>query len=249
MKLIVANWKMYLGVKESTHLAEQIRRALPRPRTRVVVCPSFPALLSVGAVIRKSPYALGAQDLAWEERGAFTGEVSAGDLRELGCAYVILGHSERRQKMGETDAMVRSKLEVALRAGLKPILCVGETLKERRAGKAASIVRKQLTSALRNLKAKSWKLKAMIIAYEPIWAIGTGVPAHPRDAVRMQALVRKLATKLLPRRTKLTVIYGGSVDPKNARSFLREPEVQGVLVGGASAKRSFVNIIKIAEKY
>ncbi len=245
MKLIVANWKMYLGVKQATHLAERIRRALPRPRARVVLCPSFPALMPVGAVIRRSPYALGAQDVAWEERGAFTGEVSARDLRELGCAYVIVGHSERRQKLGETDEMVRRKLEAAVHARLKPILCVGETLTHRRAGKATSIICRELKAALQNLQLTTDNVQ-LTIAYEPIWAIGTGVSATPRDVVTMHRLIRAEAERLLGRRARVRVIYGGSVDSRTAGAFLREPEVHGVLVGGASARLSFVRIIQRA---
>lgn len=237
MQLIVANWKMYLSIKESVRLAERFKRSLPKPRARVVICPSFSALSLVSAKIKKSPYFLGAQDLGPTDRGAHTGEVSAKDLRELGCKYVIVGHSERRQ-MGESDKLVRQKFMTALRSGLKPILCVGETWPERKSGKAKRVVRRQLESALHGLRARG----ECIVAYEPIWAIGTGKAAKPAHAREMHTYIRQLVTENASRGIKIRVLYGGSVTSKNAASFLKEPEVDGLLVGGASTKSSFVRI-------
>jgi triosephosphate isomerase (TIM) len=239
MKLIVANWKLYLGVKEAAHLAEQIRTALPRPRAKVVVCPSAPALFLVGSVLRRGSYALGAQDVGIASQGPHTGQVSPKDLRTLGCTHAIVGHSERRQQLGESDTVVRQKLEAAVAAGLHPILCVGETKQERRTGKAKTVVRRQLTSALRGLKPKT-----ISIAYEPIWAIGSGTTAALHDVVTMHKYIRTQAKTVLPRGTKLAILYGGSVDRKTLMPFLGEHEIDGVLVGGASSKRSFIDMLR-----
>lgn len=245
MKLVVANWKMYLTIRESVAFAKRMVRSVPKPRARIVICATAPALAPVSAVLRKTPYLLGAQDVGIARHGPYTGELAPGDLRTLGCHYVIVGHSERRRLLGESDTVVRQKLETALAAGLSPILCVGESLAERREGEAHSIVRRQLTAALKGLKTYNLKLTTYTIAYEPVWAIGTGTPATVKEAVLMHDFVRSTAKKLLPRGTKISVIYGGSVDQKNIISLLREHAIDGVLVGGASTKPSFIKMLKV----
>lgn len=241
MKLIVANWKTYLGVAEATHLAERIRRTVPQPLAKVVMCPSFPALLPVGQVLRRSPYHVGAQDVGVGDRGPGTGEVAARDLRELGCTHVIVGHSERRA-LGETDEQIRAKFEMVVKCRMTPILCIGETSAERRVGKATSVIQQQLTAILRTTH---YALRTLIIAYEPVWAIGAGTPATPIVAAQIHTLIRRVVTKIAPRVKVIRVLYGGSVTPQNAAQFLREKEIDGLLVGSASTKLSFVDLLKL----
>lgn len=244
MKLIVANWKLYLNTKESVALAKRIIGKVPKPRARVVIAPTALALGGVANVLRGSSYLLGAQDVGIARQGPYTGEISPGDLRALGCRYAIVGHSERRRLLGENDAVVRQKIEVALEAGLTPILCVGESVTERREGETHAVIRRQLTAALKNLKLQISNFKSITVAYEPVWAIGTGTPATIKEAVLIHDFVRATAKKLLPRGTKISVIYGGSVDQKNILSLLREPAIDGVLIGSASTKPSFVDILR-----
>ncbi len=231
---------MYLGVAESTHLAERIRRALPAPSAKVVMCPSFPALLPVGQVLRRSPYHLGAQDVGVGDPGPGTGEVSVRVLKEMGCTHVIVGHSERRALL-ETDAQIRAKFEVVANARMTPILCVGESLADHRAGNADRVVARQLTSILKSL---IFNLKSIVVAYEPVWSIGTGRAANLQDVAKIHALIRRTVTKIMPHVKLIRVLYGGSVTPKNVTLFLAEKEIDGLLVGGASTKLSFANILK-----
>lgn len=231
MKMIVANWKMQLGLKASVNLA----RSLAKEKGSVVLCPSFPALESVSEALGKSGVQLGAQDVFFERAGAFTGEVSPEQLKELTCSHVIIGHSERRV-LGETDAVVNKKVIAVLSAGLTPIICVGESTKERTSGKQKRVVGKQVKAALKSLHTRHQE--QLIFAYEPLWAIGSGTPATPPDAAAMHKLIRKTALEaikgLKPKQVK--VLYGGSVNGKNAGGFLDEPEIDGLLVGGASLK-------------
>lgn len=244
MKLVIANWKLYLNVKESVALAKRIKSKVRRPRARVVISPTALALDGVAKVLRGTSYILGAQDVGIALQGPYTGELAPRDLRALGCRYVIVGHSERRGLLGESDAVVRQKLETALAAGMFPILCVGESMAEHREGETQAIIRRQLAAALKNLKLKT-KNQTLTIAYEPIWAIGTGTPASVKETVLMHDFVRSTAKKLLPRGMKISVIYGGSIDQKNINSFLRERAIDGVLVGGASAKPSFIEMLSV----
>lgn len=243
MKTIIANWKMHLTVRESLALTRSVMLSLRGKATvpEVVLCPSFTALEAVHKATSKSRVKLGAQDVFWEEKGAFTGEISPRQLKELGVSLVIVGHSERRAPGGESDAMVNKKVIAVLAAGLTPIICVGETKTERQAGKAESVVRAQVKAALANLPLPLLKKegpRTLIFAYEPVWAIGTGDPATPADAVAMHQLIRATAEAgvagIKPK--QIRVLYGGSVDGQNAYSFLREPEIDGLLVGGASLK-------------
>ncbi|MDP3985584.1 MAG: triose-phosphate isomerase [bacterium] len=242
MKLVVANWKMYLGVRESVALAKTLAKNAKVPRGAVTICPSFSALGSVAGVLKKTGYSLGAQDIAVEDRGAYTGEVSGKDLRELGCEVVIIGHSERRHELNETDAEIRKKIMAAIRNRLKPVLCVGETEEERKSGKAEMVVRHQLESALKRLPITHYPLP-ITVAYEPVWAIGTGRDASKEDVVEMHTFIRTVCKRLLPSSVRVQVLYGGSVDRKNIDSFLAESAVDGVLVGGASARASFAGLL------
>lgn len=214
--------------------AEQLVAGGAPDRVDVVLCPSFTVLSVVGAAVASSAFALGAQDCASKERGALTGEVSAADLVALGCQYVIVGHSERRKHMGEADAMIAEKLRVALRVGLAPILCVGETFEERRAGQLHTVLDRQVRSALSGLTLVG--TQRLCIAYEPVWAIGTGQAATPDDAVQAHGFILELARELLGEggSQRVRVLYGGSVSPENITSFLALPNVHGVLVGSAS---------------
>lgn len=237
--IFVANWKMRLGVGESENLARDILRGLRITLRRaqddkIVICPSYTALDRVADVLRGTRVALGAQDVFWTSRGAFTGEVSALELKELGCSYAIVGHSERRA-LGESDADVGRKVKAALDAKLTPILCVGEPLAVRRAGRQAAFVTRQLKTALRGLRRPR-----VIVAYEPVWAIGSGKPDDPREASRMSEVIRRVAGNV-------PVLYGGSVSSKNSRDFLSVPGIHGALIGGASLRSSeFLAIVRTA---
>ena len=247
----VANWKMYLSAAESVRAAESLRALvarLPR-RIEIIVCPSFPVLPEVRRVLGRSRILLGAQDVHAESHGPFTGDVSVDHVRRY-VRYVIVGHSERRRHHGETDAVVAAKTARVLRAGLHPIVCVGETAEERDRGETIQKVRSQVTTILEDLPVL--ELPRLLFAYEPIWAIGTGVdvPAEqpePREVTEVIGLIRKVASDLGQRRyaSQMRVLYGGSVTAKTVRPFVSEPGVDGVLVGGASTKPAeFVGIIK-----
>ena len=223
-------------------LALRGKKALPS----VVVCPPFPALADVRKVVARSHVLLGAQDVFWEEVGAYTGEISVRMLSEHGVTHVIVGHSERRA-LGETDEMVGKKTSAALSAGLIPILCVGESKADRKEGNAEAVVSRQLDAALNLIQPKG-KAKLMV-AYEPVWAIGTGDAATPADAVAMHRFILERVAKRLPGLPAFQVLYGGSVSSENAYSFLREKEVDGVLVGGASVKlKEFSDILAAASQ-
>lgn len=229
--LVAANWKMHKTLRETE---EYLRRLLAlvgaEPPVELAVCPPFTALARAAELLAGTPIALGAQNGHPQREGAFTGEVSMYQLADLGVKYVICGHSERRRLFGEADAFVAEKVRAAWAYGLVPILCVGETLEERRAGRAWEVVERQLAAALGDGLSGP-----LVIAYEPVWAIGTGVPAHPQDA---QAMARRIRAWLWARYgapgEEVRIQYGGSVKPENAREFLGLPEIQGALVGGAS---------------
>jgi triosephosphate isomerase len=212
------------------------------------VCPPFPYLAVVAEALQGSPVAVGAQDLFWEiEDGAFTGEVSAKMLCDAGCAYAIVGHSERRHVLGETDETVRRKLGAALDGGLSPILCVGELLEEREAGRTESVVERHVTEGLKGLDAAA--MAKVTLAYEPVWAIGTGKTATPEQAQEVHAFIRSLVAVQFGRKTAdaLRIQYGGSVKPGNAADLLGQPDIDGALVGGASLKAdSFQAIVASA---
>ena len=237
--IVAGNWKMHKDHLEGMQLVQKLGYLLEEDDTAgqdVVICPPFVTLRSVGTVIEsdKLPYALGAQSCHQEDEGAFTGEVSAPMLRRLGVEYVIAGHSERRALFGETDAVVRAKVAAVQRHGMRPILCVGETLEQRQAGDAERVVADQLAGSLDGIEVDD--PEALVVAYEPVWAIGTGEVATPDDAQAMCAHVRQVLAARYDDETAagVRVQYGGSVKPGNVRDLLGQPDIDGALVGGAS---------------
>jgi triosephosphate isomerase len=246
---VAGNWKMNLTVGQARALASAVAAGGSEfGPAEVVLIPPFTLLCEVRAVTGTGPVSLGAQDCHWEEKGAFTGEVSAPMLVEAGCRYVVVGHSERRQLFGETDLSVNRKLKSALKHGLTPIFCLGETLEERREGRMEERILSQLAGGLDGLDEAA--LARIVTAYEPIWAIGTGQTATPNQAEAVQALIRDwFLKKLAKRATGAIILYGGSVKPDNAFSLYGEKNIDGFLVGGASLEAgSFLGIIKEAVK-
>ncbi|MGQ9612038.1 triose-phosphate isomerase [Chloroflexus sp.] len=243
--LIAGNWKMYKTVGEATTLVRDLLAGLGELSDReAIVCPPFTALAAVAALVADSPLGLGAQNLYPEAQGAFTGEVSPPMLVDIGCRYVIIGHSERRQYFGESDAFVNRKLRAALAHGLRPIVCVGESKPQRDAGQAEPIVTAQVRAAL--LEVPPAQMANVVIAYEPIWAIGTGDTATPADAQAMHAAIRATLAELYGAEIAATVRiqYGGSVKPDNIDELMAQPDIDGALVGGASLQAaSFLRII------
>lgn len=243
--LIAGNWKMYKTVGEATTLVRDLLAGLGELSDReAIVCPPFTALSAVAALVADSPLGLGAQNLYPEAQGAFTGEVSPPMLVDIGCRYVIIGHSERRQYFGESDAFVNRKLRAALAHGLRPIVCVGESKPQRDAGQAEPIVTAQVRAAL--LEVPPDQMSEVVIAYEPIWAIGTGDTATPADAQAMHAAIRATLAELYSSEIAATVRiqYGGSVKPDNIDELMAQPDIDGALVGGASLQAaSFLRII------
>ena len=246
--LVAGNWKLFKTLSESTELALEVVRAVGSGGTpEVVIAPVFTALAKVADILAGTTLGLSAQDMFWESQGAFTGEVGPLQLADLGCRYAIIGHSERRQLFGDTDEVVQKKTQAALRHGIRPIVCVGETLVEREAGQAQAVVVRQLRAALAGLDAE--EAAEVVVAYEPVWAIGTGKTAQPSDAQEMHARVRVTLVELFGQRLAegTRVLYGGSVKPDNAKTLLAEPDIDGALVGGASlAVDSFCAIVAAA---
>jgi triosephosphate isomerase (TIM) len=244
--LIIANWKIYLNYQKSVQLAQQLARIkfqLPKGLV-AVVCPSPLALSSVAKKLQKSKLKLGAQDCFWENAGGFTGALSPTDIKHLGGKYVIIGHSARRQHLGETDKMINEKIRAALKAGLTPILCIGETRAERNAGQATKKIAHQLRAGLVKLKLK--QRQKIIIAYEPLWGIyPTKLTVSPRDIETMSRFMAKKLTKKFSKK-KWQIIYGGSVTSQNVNHYLRLGLIDGVLVGHASTNSC--EFVKIVEK-
>lgn len=255
-KIIVANWKMNLGSQETEVLAKDILSGLKKNKNLhkidVVLAPSFLSLVRTQQLNQKilgtkNQIALAAQNCFWEERGAYTGEISPLQLKNIGCQYIIIGHSERRQYLRETDEMVHRKIKIALELGLTPILCVGETFEERRTGAKDYVIINQVSRALEgiNLKAN----QKLIIAYEPVWIIGSGQAIDPKETDYMHQVVRQRLLDLYPLpiiRNNIRIIYGGSVDHTNINNFVKQESVDGILVGGASLKATeFISMINI----
>lgn len=242
---IAANWKMHKTVAEATAYACTFREQMDQIRGgEVVVAPPFTALPAVAAALAASRVGVAGQNLHAEPQGAFTGEVSAGMLKEAGAAYVIIGHSERRQLFGETDATVNAKLHAALGAGLVPILCVGETLAEREAGRMFQVLNRQIEAGLATVD--SAQAESIVVAYEPVWAIGTGRNAAPPQAQEAHAHIRQRLARALGGDVAggCRIIYGGSVKPGNAGALAAEQDVDGALVGGAGLDpASFAEIV------
>jgi triosephosphate isomerase (TIM) len=245
-KLIAANWKMYKNPEETLEFFQEFLPLVEdHDRDEIVICPPFVDLIVAAEIARGSNVAVGGQDVFWEKEGAYTGEISADMLLSIGCTHVIIGHSERRDYFGETDDMVNRKLEVSLEAGLTPIVCVGEVLEEREAGLTDDILRRQCTGAFRGISAK--KAAKLVIAYEPVWAIGTGKTATPEMAVAAHETIRGEAAKAFGEEfaQQLRILYGGSVKPENATALMSQEEIDGALVGGASLKpHAFTKIVK-----
>jgi triosephosphate isomerase len=247
---IAGNWKMNTNAHTSYTLARSIAAAadgIAGEQVSVAVCPPFVYLQQVAQALGASDIAVGAQDVYFESDGAFTGEISCAMLKDIGCAYVIIGHSERRHVTGETDELINKKLQAAVNSGLLPILCVGELLSQRKAGQTESVVTAQIKQDLAGLCRE--RLAAVTIAYEPVWAIGTGVNATPQQAQEAHQMIRSLIAELYDGSAaeQLRIQYGGSAKPGNAAELMAQPDVDGLLVGGASLKADdFVAIIKAA---
>ncbi|MFA5047879.1 MAG: triose-phosphate isomerase [Patescibacteria group bacterium] len=237
-KIIIANWKMNLSPQEHLVMAETIKKGVVVSDNReVVLCPSFTSLSAVGEVLKRSSVQLGAQDAFWDEVGAYTGEESPKTLRELGCRYVIIGHSERRNFLGETDQMINKKLKAVLASGLRPVLCVGETLEERQAKKTDLVIFNQLTKDLFGIHLLD--NEQVVIAYEPIWAIGTGQTVMPDQAEQVFRVIRQNTIDLWPKlmaNNNVRIIYGGSANENNYNNFIKLEHCAGFLVGTASLK-------------
>ena len=245
-KVMAANWKMY---KNPSQTEVFFRDFLPlvagHTRDEIVICPPFIDLYVALAAAKGSNVAIGAQNLHWEKEGAYTGEICTSMLLDIGCSHVIIGHSERRQYFSETDDTVNLKLKAALEAGLIPIVCVGEVLEEREAGATEDVLRRQCLRAFHAVSAK--KAAKLIVAYEPVWAIGTGKTATPQMAQEAHGLIRGEAAKAFGQELadNLRILYGGSVKPENAKALMAEADIDGALVGGASLDpKSFAAIVK-----
>ena len=249
--LIAGNWKMNPTTAETAiALAEGVKSGLGTATdVHVAVCPPFVFLSRIDQVLEGSPVGLGAQDMFWEASGAYTGEVSGGMLVDVGCTHVILGHSERRHGLGETNAEVNKKLKAALEAKLIPIVCIGETKDERLAEQTEAVINEQLTGSLAGLSPE--QAAGIVLAYEPVWAIGTGLTATPEQAQAVHAFIRGWLRETFGAATAARVVvqYGGSVKPDNAQELLASPDIDGALVGGASLKASdFLAIVKAGQE-
>jgi triosephosphate isomerase len=245
--LMAGNWKMHKLTGEARKLAADLKAFLAdiEQPMRVLLCPPFTALAEIAPLIEGSRISLGAQNLHWAKRGAFTGEISADMLVDVGCEYVIIGHSERRHIFGETDKDVNKKVLAALDAGLKPIVCVGEKEQERETGETEAVVSRQVKKGLDGLSPK--QMAGVVIAYEPVWAIGTGKNATPTQAQKVHALIRELVSDKFNKSvaSSLLVLYGGSVSPDNAVKLMSQRDINGALVGGASLDAdSFEKIVR-----
>lgn len=244
-KMIAGNWKMYKTVTEALALVEGLKKKLNHiDDVDMVVAPPFTSLAMVYQAIQSSNIMLAAQDLFYEKEGAYTGEVSGGMLKDVGCQFVIVGHSERRGYFGETDEIVNSKARAALNAGLSAIFCLGESLEEREAGMTFDVVNRQVRAGLAGCGEK--EMKNIVMAYEPIWAIGTGKTATPAQANEVHAYIRHLLSEIISGHgaEQALILYGGSVKPSNAAELMNQPNIDGALVGGASLTvESFSEII------
>jgi triosephosphate isomerase (TIM) len=253
MPFIAGNWKMNKTVGEAVDLVRELKAAISgvigvEGQVEVAIAPPFTALHAVRKELEGSSIRLAAQNLYWEEKGAFTGEVSPPMLKEVGCHYVIIGHSERRQFFGETDETVNRRIKAALAHSLKVIFCIGETLKEREGGKTFSVIERQMEGGLSGLG--NQEMRNMVIAYEPVWAIGTGKTATPEQAEEVHRLIRGKLAKLYSGKVseEMRIQYGGSVTPENIKGLMSQHDIDGALVGGASLKaESFAKIVRFRE--
>jgi triosephosphate isomerase len=246
--MIAGNWKMNLTLRESAQLVKAIADGIRGlDGVDVLVAPPFTALPSVKAAIGNTPILLAGQNMHWEEQGAFTGEVSAAMLADAGCTHVILGHSERRTLFGETDDIIDRKAAAAVKKGLLPIVCLGETLEEREKGLTVSIIERQLSLSLRSFREEKNLPATTFLAYEPVWAIGTGRTATPEQAQEVHQFIRRWLKDHFGKQPaeSIRILYGGSVKPDNVRELMSKPDIDGALVGGASLKpESFLPIVR-----
>lgn len=247
---IAGNWKLYKNSAEAVELVNELQEKYADfEEAQMVVIPPFTALCDVHITLQGSSIQIGGQDVFWEEEGAFTGEISASMLKDVGCRYVIIGHSERRQYFGETNTTVNKKIKAAISHDLTPIMCIGESLEEREKGETINKVRIQISEGFEDLDADS--IRKIIIAYEPIWAIGTGLTATPDRAQEVHRFIRKELSEKYGNETGscAIILYGGSVKPANTFSLMKEKDINGALVGGASLNaESFIEIAKEAIK-
>lgn len=250
-KFIAGNWKMNLGYRDSEKLAKEIKAKLEKKifsNTDVLICPSFVSLGIVNKTIRDSEIKLGAQDLFYENDGAYTGEVSSEMIKSVGCEYVIIGHSERRKYQHESNKVVNRKIKKAIESGLKPILCVGESLQEREDEIYESVVNEMLREGLNDISGE--EMSEIVIAYEPVWAIGTGLNATPKQASEIHKFIRKYILEKYDSgiADRQIILYGGSVNAKNSKELLSAKDIDGALIGGASLKPDeFCEIVLNAE--
>ncbi len=249
LPFIAGNWKMNKTVGEAIDLIRELKRDISEVKdVEVAVAPPFTALHAVHKELEGSSIRLAAQNLYWEEKGAFTGEISPLMLKEVGCQYVIIGHSERRQFFGESDETVNRRIKAALAQGLKVIFCSGETLAEREEAKTFAVIERQVSGGLKGLGDK--ELRNVTIAYEPVWAIGTGKTATPEQAEEVHRFIRGKVDQLFSRKVseEIRIQYGGSVTPDNIKKLMNQPDIDGALVGGASLKaESFSKIVRFKE--
>ena len=246
--LIAANWKMNNGIKEDVSFVKSFEKLIKNAKNiDVVICPPFTLLYKLNELLKNSEIKLGAQNMHFEEKGAYTGEVSPLMLKDAGCEYVILGHSERRQYFNETDDLINKKVKSALRHKLKPILCIGETLQQRNNNKTMQIIGNQLINCLNGINEN--EIKSIVVAYEPIWAIGTGNNATPEQAEEVHKFIRSLLLKTYNKKISddIRIIYGGSVKPESIEDLMKMKNIDGTLVGGASLDpKSFAEICNAA---
>jgi len=245
--LIAANWKMNKGIKEAVSFINKFKILSKNiKKTDIVICPQFTTLNEINELIKSTNIKLGAQNMHFEEKGAFTGEISALMLKDVGCLYVILGHSERRQYIYETNELINKKIKSALENKLIPILCIGESLKQKNNNETMKIIKNQLTNCLKNISKE--EMKNVVIAYEPIWAIGTGKNATPQQAEEVHKFIRHLISKIYNKNIagNTKIIYGGSVKENNIKELMAMKNINGALVGGASLDaKSFADICNV----
>ncbi|WP_302175451.1 triose-phosphate isomerase [uncultured Hydrogenophaga sp.] len=243
-KLIAGNWKMNGGLAANEALVRAMLAGIGQPAAQVALCAPAPYLAQLQSLLAGSPVAWGAQDVSAHEQGAYTGELSAAMLRDFACRYAIVGHSERRQYHGETDAVVAQKAQRALSAGITPIVCVGETLAEREAGQTEAVVKRQLAAVIHVV---AHCTSEIVVAYEPVWAIGTGKTATPEQAQQVHAVLRQQLAAATAHAERVQILYGGSMNAANAASLLAQPDIDGGLIGGASLKApDFLQIVAAA---
>ncbi|MCL1972175.1 MAG: triose-phosphate isomerase [Endomicrobia bacterium] len=246
--LMAGNWKMNKTIDEAISMVKALKAAVADVKdVEILVCPTYTALYAVFKEIKGSNINLGSQNLFWEAKGAFTGEISPSMVKDAGCSYAIIGHSERRQYFGETDETVNKRTKAAFGAGLIPVVCVGETLEERENNVTFKVIETQIRGGLANLTAE--EAATVVIAYEPVWAIGTGKTATPEQAQEVHSFIRQLYKKVYnDAADKVRILYGGSVNPKNVSDLMKQPDIDGGLVGGASLEAdSFTQLVKYSK--